>query len=92
MQSTMAPPQLLRIAIIGAGISSVCLEQALTKHACLSVRVFEASTVLREDGAGIGLGSNAQEALRMMSPDLRTALDEAGGTVMEPSARIMMVN
>ena len=82
----------LRIAICGGGIASICLAHALTiRHPDWEVKIFEASSTKREQSAAVGLGSNAQEALAMISPDLRKAVDEAGGVRMDPSARIMMV-
>lgn len=86
----MAP---FKIAIAGSGIASLCLAHSLiSKHPQWEVKIFEAGPELREEGAAIGLGSNAQEALQLMSPSLREALDEAGGTRMDPSVRIMIVN
>lgn len=83
----------LRLAIAGGGISSLCLAHALTtkRKDQWEVKIFEASSTKREQSAAVGLGSNAQEALAMISPDLRKAVDEAGGVRMDPSARIMMV-
>jgi salicylate hydroxylase len=81
----------LKIAICGGGIASLCLAHALCKHPQLHVTIYEASLTFRDEGAAVGLGSNAQEALRLISPDLRDALDAAGGTIMDPSARLMMV-
>ena len=86
----MAP---LKIAISGGGIASLCLAHTLTtSHPQWEVKIFEAAPELREEGAAIGLGMNAQEALKLMSPSLREALDEASGTRMDPSVRIMIVN
>lgn len=86
----MAP---LKIAISGGGIASLCLAHCLTsKHPQWEVKIFEAAPELREEGAAIGLGMNAQEALKLMSPSLRESLDDAGGTRMDPSVRIMIVN
>ena len=83
----------LKVAICGGGIASICLAHALiNKHPRSEIKIFEANHVFREEGAAIGLGSNAQEALSLISPDLRNALDEAGGTQMDPSVRVMMVS
>ena len=82
----------LNIAICGSGLASLCLAHALSKHTHLQVKIFEASPVFRDDGAAYGLGSNAQEALALISPELRNALDEAGGVRMDPSLRLMMVS
>lgn len=82
----------LKIAIAGGGIASLCLAHSLTsKHPEWEVKIFEASPQLREEGAAIGLAANAQEALQLISPSLREALDEAGGVPCVPSVRFMMV-
>lgn len=82
----------LRVAICGGGVASLCLAHALhEKCPQYEVKIFEASPAFREDGAAVGLGGNAQAALKLISPRLRRALDEAGGTTMDPSVRLMMV-
>lgn len=81
----------LKIAIIGSGIASSCLAYALCQCSNLEVKIFEASNAFREDGAAIGLGSNAQEALKLISP-IRESLGKAGGVRMQPSVRLIMVS
>ena len=81
----------ISIAICGGGIAAVCLAYGLLQHAHLDVKIYEANQILREDGAAVGLGGNAQEALQLLGPEMRAALDKAGGTRMTPSIRYMMV-
>lgn len=86
------PAERLKIAIAGGGIASLCLAHSLTtKHPQWSVKIFEASPQIRDEGAAIGLATNAQEALGLISPGLREALDEAGGVPCVPAVRIMVV-
>lgn len=83
----------LKIAICGGGITSLCLAYALTaSDERWAVKIFEASSVYREESAAIGLGCNGQQAVALISPSLRTALDEAGGVRMDPSARVLMAS
>ncbi|KAF2168370.1 hypothetical protein M409DRAFT_65390 [Zasmidium cellare ATCC 36951] len=85
------PAERLKIAIAGGGIASLCLAHSLTtKHPQWSVKIFEASPQIRDEGAAIGLATNAQEALGLISPSLREALDEAGGVPCVPAVRIMV--
>lgn len=82
----------VKIAIAGGGIASLCLAHSLTsQHPEWEVKIFEASPHLREEGAAIGLATNAQEALKLISPTLREGLDEAGGVPCVPAVRIMIV-
>jgi salicylate hydroxylase len=82
----------LKIAICGAGITGICLSRGLSKYKHLDVTCYEASATFRDEGAAIGLGGNAQEALRLIDPKLREALGEAGGTPMVPAVRVMIVS
>nr|POE49500.1 uncharacterized protein c23c11.06c [Quercus suber] len=83
--------QRLRVAIAGGGIASLCLAHALNKqHPGWEIKIFEGSRELRDEGAAIGLGSNAQQALALISSEIRYALDEAGAVIMDPSVRIMI--
>ena len=52
----------MKIAIIGGGIGGLCATVTLQKQG-LSVQVFEASPAFQPVGAGIGIGSNALQAL-----------------------------
>ncbi|KAF2158579.1 hypothetical protein M409DRAFT_71561 [Zasmidium cellare ATCC 36951] len=84
--------QPLDIAIAGGGIASMCLARALGDIPNLRVQIFEARQDPGEDGQAFGLGSNAQRALELMDPILRSAIDRAGGVRMDPSARVMMAS
>jgi salicylate hydroxylase len=55
------------IAIVGGGISGLCLAIGLLHHSQLKVSIFEASPAFTEIGAGLALGPNAQRALRLIS-------------------------
>ncbi|WP_186321420.1 FAD-dependent monooxygenase [Bacillus sp. FJAT-22090] len=50
------------IAIIGGGIGGLCAAVALQKQG-FSVKVYESSSTFQPVGAGIGIGSNAMQAL-----------------------------
>lgn len=52
----------MRIAIIGGGIGGLCAAVTLQKQG-FSVQVYEASPTFQPVGAGIGIGSNALQAL-----------------------------
>ena len=83
----------IKIAIIGASITGICLAHGLCKHPHVDVICYEASTTIKEDdGAAIGIGGNGQEALRLISVRLREALDKAGGTQMDSGLRVMIVS
>ena len=83
----------VQIAICGSGIAGLCLAHALLRRQPQwQIRIFEASETLREEGAAVGLGSNAQEALALISPEIRQALDDAGGVRMDPTLRVMIVS
>jgi len=52
----------MNIAIIGGGIGGLCAAVTLQKQG-FSVQVYEANTMFQPVGAGIGIGSNAMQAL-----------------------------
>lgn len=52
----------MKIAVIGGGIGGLCTAYALQRQN-FSVDVFEATSTFRPIGAGIGIGSNAMQAL-----------------------------
>lgn len=52
----------MKIAIIGGGIGGLCAAFTLQKQG-FSVEVFEANPTFLPVGAGIGIGSNALQAL-----------------------------
>ncbi|MBK3495918.1 FAD-dependent monooxygenase [Viridibacillus sp. YIM B01967] len=55
----------MKIAIIGGGIGGLCAAVALQKQH-IEVEVFEAAPTFQPVGAGIGIGSNAMQALLKM--------------------------
>lgn len=70
----------LSIAIIGGGISGLCLAIGLLHHSQLRVSIFEASPAFTEIGAGLALGPNAQRALKLISHGAEQAFrDHATG-------------
>lgn len=60
------PPELLRIAIIGAGPAGLGAAIALSKLPNLQVDVYEKATELREVGAGIRIGYNGWKVLGLL--------------------------
>ncbi|WP_277587013.1 FAD-dependent monooxygenase [Psychrobacillus antarcticus] len=52
----------MKIAIIGGGIGGLCAAVTLQKQG-FSVQVYEANSMFQPVGAGIGIGSNAMQAL-----------------------------
>lgn len=81
----------LHVGICGAGVASLCLAFKLSQLPHFKVDIYEARAESGEDGAAFGLGINAQKAMFLIAPEIREALDKAGGTIMEPAARFIMV-
>lgn len=67
MSRSDCPP--LRIAVVGGGISGLISVLALLQHrkegANVEIQIFERASKYGEIGAGVGIGPNAQKALRM---------------------------
>ena len=81
----------ISIAIIGAGISSLCLARGLLKHKHIDVRIYEARPLVgQHDGSGIGIAANGQKALRLIDPELPSCLHRAGGVKSIPTVKFMM--
>ena len=78
------------IAIIGAGISSLCLARGLLQHQRISVRIYEARPEIGHDGSGFGIAKNGQKAMSLIDPVLRDCLERAGGVKNEPHVTLMM--
>ncbi|KAF7193217.1 6-methylsalicylic acid decarboxylase atA [Pseudocercospora fuligena] len=78
----------IKVAIIGNGLASVCVAKGLKDNPRFQVEIFEGSDGSWVQGQAFGLGSNAQRALELLNPELRKALDDAGGTVLPRSAKI----
>ncbi|PQE08031.1 hypothetical protein CJF30_00011194 [Rutstroemia sp. NJR-2017a BBW] len=57
----------ISIAIVGGGISGLCLAIGLLHRSQHKISIFEASSAFAEIGAGLALGPNAQRALRLIS-------------------------
>ena len=90
MHSGADKPQ-LSIAIIGAGISSLTLARALLKHTHLTVRIYEARTLVgQHDGSGVGIAANGQKALKMIDPELLECLRWAGGVENVPTVKFLL--
>ena len=82
----------ISIAIIGAGVASLCLAHGLLKHAHINVCICEARAEIGNDGSGFGIGGNGQNAMQLISPDLLVSLQRAGGVQMVPQVRVMMAS
>ena len=60
------PPDLLRVAIVGAGPAGLGAAIALSKLPNLQVDIYEKATELREVGAGIRIGYNGWKVLGLL--------------------------
>ena len=81
----------ISIAIIGAGISSLCLARGLLQHKHIDVRIYEARTLVgQHDGSGVGIAANGQRALQMIDPELLQCLYKAGGVENKPSLQVFL--
>ena len=79
------------IAIIGAGISSLCLARGLLKHAHIDVSIYEARDLVgAHDGSGIGIAANGQKAMALIDPELPLCLNRAGGVESKPTVKFML--
>ncbi|KAK3484818.1 uncharacterized protein B0T23DRAFT_368095 [Neurospora hispaniola] len=59
----------LHVAIIGGGITGINLALGLERRG-ISYTVYERSPGFREIGAGIGFSPNAEEAMKLLNPDI----------------------
>ena len=79
----------IKIAIIGAGVSSLCLARGLLQWGHFDVRLFEARSEVGHDGSAFGIGRNGQTAMSLIDSELRGCLEKAGGVKL-PKVRFMM--
>ncbi|KAI7779908.1 hypothetical protein LA080_000231 [Diaporthe eres] len=71
MGSVAAPPE---IAIIGAGIVGLAVAHGLISRSLGNVTVYEQSSALQENGAGVAFTKNAVECMQLLSPRATEAL------------------
>ena len=85
--TSSASPQskTLRVAVIGGGIGGVLLAIGLLKHPHVDVHVYESAPSFGEIGAGIGLGPNAQRALKLIGPEAYEAFLKNATSNLWPS-------
>jgi len=62
----MAESELLRIAVVGAGIAGLTAAIALRQHPYINVEIYERATALKEIGASIALGPNGLRTLERL--------------------------
>src|ERR1700744_1054299 len=86
----MADTDTIDLAIIGAGITSLCLARGLLQNPHINVRIYEARPKLAEDGTGVGIACNGRNALSLIDSDLRNCLDSAGAVTMVPDLRFIL--
>jgi salicylate hydroxylase len=60
------PPDLLRVAIVGAGPAGLGAAIALSKLRDVEVNIYEKAMELREVGAGIRIGYNGWKVLELL--------------------------
>ncbi|KAJ4984083.1 mannitol 1-phosphate dehydrogenase [Stagonosporopsis vannaccii] len=72
MASTDTPKKDYNIAIVGGGISGLCLAITLLRYD-IPITVYEAASHFSEIGAGVYLGPNAGRAMKLMSPKIHEA-------------------
>lgn len=68
----------VEVAIVGSGIVGLVLAAGLHRRS-IKVTVYEASSNLRESGAGIGFNIAAKTCMEMIDPAVITALRVSGG-------------
>lgn len=83
--------QSIRIAITGGGIAGATLLHALLPHPNLDVHIFEAASTFKEAGMAIGIARNALQALELMGPSAKEALEKAG-SIPHHGVKFMLAN
>lgn len=81
----------IRVAITGGGIAGATLLHALLPHSNLDTHIFEAASAFKEAGMAIGIARNAFEALELIGPSARGALEKAG-SIPHHGVRFMLAN
>lgn len=72
---THRPPPPLHIAIIGAGVTGLCLGIGLLARN-VPFTIYERASGIQEVGAGIGLSPNAEWAMKMLTPKVHAAYEK----------------
>jgi salicylate hydroxylase len=72
MASTEPPKKSFNLAIVGGGIGGLTLAITLLRHD-ITITVYEAAAHFAEIGAGVYLGPNAGQAMKLMSPRIHEA-------------------
>lgn len=69
------PPPLLHVAIVGGGITGLCLGIGLHARG-VPFTIYERAPAIQEVGAGIGLSPNAEWAMKVLSPKVHAAYEK----------------
>lgn len=83
--------QPIRIAITGGGIAGATVLHALLPHTHLDAHIFESASEFKEAGMAIGVARNAFQALELIGPSARTALEKAG-SIPHHGVKFMLAN
>lgn len=83
--------QPVRVAITGGGIAGATLLHALLPHPSLDVHIFESASQFKEAGMAIGIARNAFQALELIGPSAREALQKAG-SIAHHGVKFMLAN
>lgn len=68
----------IRVAILGGGLAGAMLLRSLLPLKHLKVDIFESRPAFKEEGAAIGMATNALRALKAIDPELLECLERAG--------------